>query len=345
MKYIFPLIFALTFSIAAHGQVGAEYFVYDSTYRVGAPVPDGTLSASEGEIEFHFSSHSDYGDSISCNSKVIYSCNGVIDSANYVSLTKPTRKLTPGKYVFYFYINDKYREVATDTITVTAGNKIPLYVNFNQPAPVQFDLQQYMRYSNQEDKPVIYVYSERTQAVSIQLLLNGKMGYTYPAYNDGWNFTADPDGNLRMNGKMYPYLFWEGETNLDYASTNWNEGSIVLKDSLTEFFERTLAEMGMNEKEITDYITYWVPRMQKNDSCYIHFIMNEDYDQYAEMNISPKPDSKYQAFMVWTNAEGIPDRKLSPQHFKPMQRKGLTVVEWGGTELPYQPHIFEKFDQ
>ena len=45
----------------------------------------------------------------------------------------------------------------------------------------------------------------------------GTLTATYPAYEDGWRVTAEPDGTLYdENGDEYSYLFWEGEDKTDY---------------------------------------------------------------------------------------------------------------------------------
>ena len=57
------------------------------------------------------------------------------------------------------------------------------------------------------EKPVLYLYPEETAEVSVKLDYQGRLTTTYPAYNDGWVVTAEPDGTLEMDGKEYSYLF------------------------------------------------------------------------------------------------------------------------------------------
>ena len=66
-------------------------------------------------------------------------------------------------------------------------------------------------------KPVIYLYPEQETTVSVSLDYAGTLTATYPAYEDGWRVTAEPDGTLYdESGNEYSYLFWEGENNTDY---------------------------------------------------------------------------------------------------------------------------------
>ena len=46
------------------------------------------------------------------------------------------------------------------------------------------------------EKPVIYLYPEQEQDVSVRLDYDGKLTCTYPEYDDGWDVTAAPDGTL-----------------------------------------------------------------------------------------------------------------------------------------------------
>ena len=57
-------------------------------------------------------------------------------------------------------------------------------------------------------KPVIYLYPETPTEISVKLQYNGTLDCTYPAYDNGWNVTAHPDGTLfdLRDNKEYSYL-------------------------------------------------------------------------------------------------------------------------------------------
>ena len=66
-------------------------------------------------------------------------------------------------------------------------------------------------------KPVIYLYPEQETTVSVSPDYAGTLTATYPAYENGWHVTAEPDGTLYDEaGNEYSYLFWEGESKPDY---------------------------------------------------------------------------------------------------------------------------------
>ena len=89
------------------------------------------------------------------------------------------------------------------------------------------------------EKPVIYLYPEQKTAVSVSLDYAGTLTATYPAYEDGWRVTAEPDGTLYdENGNEYSYLFWEGENNTDY---DFSKGFCVAGADTADFLREKLA--------------------------------------------------------------------------------------------------------
>ena len=55
-----------------------------------------------------------------------------------------------------------------------------------------------------DEKPVIYLYPEKETDVTVKISLDGELTCTYPAYDDGWKVTAQPDGTLKWMGKNIP---------------------------------------------------------------------------------------------------------------------------------------------
>ena len=113
-------------------------------------------------------------------------------------------KTKPGKYVLQFYYNSDYNEVKTDSIAIKPGYKIEIKVNFESS-----------KFPVIADKPVIYVYPQNTTTVNIKLNFKGTLGFTYPKYNNGWNFIADSNGILNIGNKKYHYLFYDGAMDLN----------------------------------------------------------------------------------------------------------------------------------
>lgn len=178
------------------------------------------------------------------------------------------------------------------------------------------------------EKPVIYLYPEQKTAVSVSLDYAGTLTATYPAYENGWHITAEPDGTLYDEaGNEYSYLFWEGESKPDY---DFSKGFCVAGADTADFLRETLAEIGLTPKEYNEFIVYWMPKMQENPYNLISF-QSERYTDIAKLDIDPTPDSVLRVFMAWKPLSK--PQTIEPQTFTPFARDGFTVVEWGGCEV------------
>lgn len=178
------------------------------------------------------------------------------------------------------------------------------------------------------EKPVIYLYPEQKTAVSVSLDYAGTLTATYPAYENGWHVTAEPDGTLYDEaGNEYSYLFWEGELKPDY---DFSKGFCVAGADTADFLRETLAEIGLTPKEYNEFIVYWLPKMQENPYNLISF-QSERYTDIAKLDIDPTPDSVLRVFMAWKPLSK--PQTIEPQTFTPFARDGFTVVEWGGCEV------------
>ena len=178
-------------------------------------------------------------------------------------------------------------------------------------------------------KPVIYLYPTQKTDVNVQVDLNGKFTCTYPDYGSGWNVTAYPDGKLinKADQKEYSYLYWEGTSNAKY---DISKGFVVKGSDTAAFLQKKLAYLGLTPKEYNEFIVYWLPKMQDNAYNLITF-QGSAYTDYAKLNITPKPDSVLRVFMAYkplSKPITVPEQPLTT-----FERKGFTVVEWGGTEL------------
>lgn len=293
---------------------------------VRSSVASNTVNSNESKLEINFMT--DFGVAVSDSIRMGY--NGALavlhpDGAGQATITIPS-----GITRFQFYYNSDFYEVYSDTIHLKGGHIVELGVTFGS--------------ADREimaDKPVIYVYPDVTQSVNIQLGVHGTFVFTYPGYNipnnndsatNGWTFIADPDGTLHMNGKQYDYLFWDGKIEVTNTFNLKPTGFIVQRDSLTRFFEQKLTAMNLSAREQEDFITYWVPRMQKNEVSYVRFVFNEAYDQFASIKVFPQPKNIFRVMMVWQDASQMETIEIIPQTIPAAKRDGFTVIEWGGME-------------
>lgn len=178
-------------------------------------------------------------------------------------------------------------------------------------------------------KPVIYLYPETETTVQVKIDFDGVLSSTYPAYEDGWNVIARPDGTLidPRTGREFYCLFWEGVSNIDYPM---EKGFVVAGTDTAAFLENTLTELGLTEQEANEFIIYWLPILEQNKYNLISF-QNEAYFNHAQLNITPTPDTVIRVFMTY-KALDTPI-EIDPQEFISPIRQGFTVVEWGGAEI------------
>ena len=178
------------------------------------------------------------------------------------------------------------------------------------------------------EKPVIYLYPETETEITVQLDYSGELTCTFPTYTDGWKVTAAPDGTLTdEKGQTYNYLYWEGEGAEQY---DFSQGFCVAGADTVAFLEDALAQLGLTRKEVNEFIVYWLPQMEQNPYNLIAF-QQETYTEAAKLTVTPTPDSILRVFMAWKPLEkpvDIPDQTLPI-----FERRGFTVVEWGGAEV------------
>lgn len=184
------------------------------------------------------------------------------------------------------------------------------------------------------EKPVLYFYPTERTEISMHLNVNGELTFTYPKYENGWNFQADSDGTLSMNGEHYRYLFWESTYKMQHVFEKNEAGFCVAKENVLTFLEDKLTEIGMSGEEKADFITYWAPRMLGNNYALIRFVQNEACNEFAELDISPAPDHINRFYIVWSASSFA--LKMTSQDLTPLNRDGFAVLEWGGQELPLQ---------
>lgn len=183
-------------------------------------------------------------------------------------------------------------------------------------------------------KPVIYLYPEQETKVNVQLSFNGTLTSTYPTLpSEGWTVTAQPDGTLTdEEGRSYRYLFWEGVADVDWKQ---DSGFLVKAEDAREFLEQSLTHLGLNELEQNDFITYWLPKLEKNGESFVTFAA-EQYTDNAVLTVTPQPDSVLRVQMLISKVDDsnrAAFQKLPEQELPRFEREGFVLVEWGGTDL------------
>ena len=177
-----------------------------------------------------------------------------------------------------------------------------------------------------EKKPMIYIYPEEEIDLTIKLGNEKDLLYTYPKYKNEWNVRVSKDGNIYdYNTKRNYYgLYWEG---IDNYKLNMDEGFVVKGENSVKFLEEKLEILGLNEYEINEFIVYWIDKLENNEYNFISFRNEKDINMPLEF--SKEPDTLIRVMMDFKELDK--PIKVKEQQLKKEERKGFTIVEWGGT--------------
>ena len=182
-------------------------------------------------------------------------------------------------------------------------------------------------------KPVIYLYPTEKTEIDLQLNFKGKLLTTFPKYDKNWEVVAEPNGQIfdKKTNRYYSSLFWDGTIDFPEEHYKYDDGFIVPKEKLTEFFIEKLAYIGLNNQETNEFIQYWLPILERNKYNFIHFLVNEECNEIATLNVNPKPETSIRIYMEFY---GLENRTIiKEQQLPKTERKGFTLVEWGGADF------------
>ena len=194
-----------------------------------------------------------------------------------------------------------------------------------------------------DEKPVVYVYPQEEQGLTMTIDVKGTLDMVYPAperqvqteegTRASWTISAAPDGTLTdASGRTYPYLFWDGPVRQESPQ----QGFVVAREDTVPFLEEKLTLLGLTDKEAADFITYWAPRIRANEYTFVSFDASSYAQQVTysftdEAGAPVEPDTFIRVFVTIREADA--NTVVQPQTFAPSPtRTGFTVVEWGGTE-------------
>jgi len=205
-------------------------------------------------------------------------------------------------------------------------------------------------------KPVVYLYPEKQTNIHLSFTTPISLDTNIPTYKDGWFIQALPNGTLidlqpqytncseidiakfgseyalsSCKNNLYPYIYWSGKS-LTHSYPIVDGGWIISKNQISSFLNEKLVQMGLNGKEIHDMTEYWVPEMNKKNTPYyrISFFQTKEMNDFIPMDVNPKPNSIIRVFLDYKALNAKPTKELKPQNLIKFERKGFTLVEWGG---------------
>nr|WP_294859555.1 hypothetical protein [uncultured Fluviicola sp.] len=306
----------LLFSLLISGNLFANKLEWIPDYFVHYE-KDENPSSKGSKIKIICEFDSDYNPS----GELRFGINGTNETIKLNDKNEVTVIRMPQTAVFQFYYDGSFQEIETDSIEIKAEQITIISLHFKAN-----------NYNRPLKKPIIYLYPESDTELSVQLKTKGELTFSYPDYSKGWKGTAHPDGSIDINGIHYPYLFWESEQRFNSFDQELG-GFVINKKNIVESLEKYLTELGFTDKEKTDFITFWGPQLQQHEEVMIQFVLNEACNEFATLEINPKPKHLNRVYMVWSATDNLRPRLAKQQVLKKLNREGFDVLEWGGIEL------------
>ena len=174
-------------------------------------------------------------------------------------------------------------------------------------------------------KPVIYLYPETTQTVTISLETDGDIFVSDPQIKgNSWTVMANPSGDIVYEGEHYPYLFYESLTAQKF---NLDEGWVIPRSDMTPWFGDYLPKFGLNEAETSDFVEYWGVNLPDSEYYLISLINVPSLERATKLVIEPEPDTLIRVILLIKPLDApveIPEPEIDTP-----ERKGFVAVEWG----------------
>jgi len=173
-------------------------------------------------------------------------------------------------------------------------------------------------------KPNIYLYPPNKVEMEVFLSFpkGGHITESIPKYTDGWLIDVEPSGRINDN---YDYLYYECEiTDIFQKSEGW----LIKGVDVERFFNANLESYGFNENEKSDFLEYWVPRIENEKDYYVYPQLNSIINQVIELKLSIVPEESFRLFYLIEAAAGEKVKLMEPK-IKKIRRNGFTLVEWG----------------
>ena len=287
-------------------------------FRIESDSLDKNLSKNESEFSFRIRNSEFQNPPFAI--KMRSAVNGVWKEITLDSDGHFLFKVEEGEYEFQFYVNENFLEITSEKVKIAAQHRIRVQLNF---------IENY--YRNNEiivDKPVIYVHTAKSREFEIGVQPKEEFSFVYPEMNGTWKGTAQTDGSIAISDKSYPYLFWESKQ--QYVFHSEENGFKVNKKDVIPFLTKKLTELGLNQQEQTDFITYWGPKLAENESSFVQFSIDESCNAFAALSCSPSPDVVRRVYIQISKWDAQFEIYLKDVSFNSFQKSDWYLVEWGG---------------
>lgn len=178
-------------------------------------------------------------------------------------------------------------------------------------------------------KPIVYFYPEEEMDLNVRYVNEENLITTYPKYNNGWDIHLNKDGTFTTNGSDREYYALYFDEHSNYI-TSFDEGFYVTKENAISFLEEKMDYIGYTNREVNEFIMYWLPILEKNGQSLVYFEQIEQRNEECPLEFSTAPDTLIRTMIHIKKVDekiNIPEQQL--KHY---DRSGFVVTEWGGVE-------------
>lgn len=176
------------------------------------------------------------------------------------------------------------------------------------------------------DSP-LYLYPE--QQIEVLATTRNRVFETGPRDTlSKWLVTADKDGTITdQNGKVYDKISY------DYSSDELlpkQDGIVVSANQLEPSLEEYAKNLGLNEKESSDFVSYWYNKLNNTAP----FIQMSHYSraqsaEIVKMDIDPRPDT-FVPIVMYFKKLYFPTILPKPTFEPILTRDGFFALDWSG---------------
>lgn len=214
------------------------------------------------------------------------------------------------------------------------GQSEPPPVNTNYSPSLQLTALKFITTSEwtwitPECKPALYLYPEKETQLSIKLNPAGILTVSDPPYNGGWdNLIAYPSGEIKYQGKAYPYLYYESQIEKVKVP---QKGYVVAKKDLDTFFGNLLPRLGLNQKESLEFKDFWLENLNAQPLPYffVGILPAEEIERIEPINFSQNP-ATFIRVRLFFEPLSVSVKVEEPSLPSVPSRQGFTAVDWGG---------------
>lgn len=281
---------------------------------------------------FEFEYETEYKTSLSGEKYLKFSTNSNCINSNYYWFEFSKKKVVGDTLYLYFDANEYKDECSSYYGLSNYEIEIPMDNNETYD-----NIKAYYRITNEAfsshggtDKPIIYIYPLKEMDLTVKLGNESILTHTYPKYINSWSVHVDTNGNIYdyKTNKNYYALYWES---IDDTLSNMSEGFVIEGKDTISFLEEKLEYLGLNEREINEFIIYWIDELENNKYNYIRFRTLDEINKHMPLEFSENPDTLIRIIMDFKPL----DKKINvkEQKLTKVTRSGFTIVEWGGHEL------------